>query len=604
MHSRWFDFNGKCIICINLRQQASSAGGLTRLVLLTLALLASSYDEAAARQYAVEIDAPPAIQSLLKQHLEISRSLDNPRLNDAEWRRLIGAAPREIRALVATEGYFDARIDSETENLPESATARFVVEPGVQAVISAVDLRFSGAILQQDEADSPAIRQLQDRWDLTVDQPFTQEAWSREKRKLLSELVVYRYPNAAIVESRAEVDRKAGRVNLFVQVDSGPQRRFGVLTVNGLQRYPESIIRNLNQIEPGDDYSQGSLLKLQSTLQSTGYFSGVEVIADVDTDPAAPVPVEVRVSENKSSKVGIGVGASTNTGARTQLTYDNLNLLERGWRLNSSLRLEQRAQSLKFNVALPTSEEGYRDSFSNQTAREDIENQVLTTSNFGVQRSWGSYRFEQSIGANYLIEHQKVKDAESSRKDAATVSYGLTLRRTDHDLMPTRGYLFNANFTAAPLDSLSEGTFLRSYAKSQFYYPLSRSTQLMTRLELGAVTGANSAPSTYLFRAGGDQSVRGYAYQSLGVTEGDAIVGARYLFTGSVELVQWLSKQWGVALFADFGDAANETSEIKPVYGYGLGGRWKSPAGPVGADIAYGEDTGEYRLHFNLGVNF
>src|SRR5690606_25488014 len=134
------------------------------------------------------------------------------------------------------------------------------------------------------------------------------------------------------------------------------------------------------------------------------------------------------------------------TGARTQLTYDDLNLLGRGWRLNSSLRLEQRAQSLNATVTLPTTEKGYRDSVSNNTARQDIEGQTLTTTNFGVKRTWGPYRLEQSIGANYLIEHSKVDGAESSNKDAATLSYGIILRRTDNDLMPTRGYLFNAQF--------------------------------------------------------------------------------------------------------------------------------------------------------------
>lgn len=587
-----------------LQNHSDTRSGLSYFAILIVLLLIGNIAHAAQKQYSVEFDAPPAIVQLLQRHLEISQSLNNPRLNDTEWSRLIRATPREIKALVATEGYFSASVESSTDKQTDRSSVRFTVRPGEQATISEIELSFTGEILRQAEEDQPSIRQLKAEWALVRNKPFTQEAWDQEKRKLLSELVVYRYPNARIVQSRAEVDSKTNNVRLSVSVDSGNHRRFGELSISGLERYPETIVRHLNQIKAGDDYNQSSLLRLQSDLQSTGYFSNVEVTANVDQDNAAPIPIEVRLTENKSIKIGIGVGASTNTGARTQLTYSDLNLLERGWRLNSSLRLEQRAQSLNASVTLPTTEEGYRDSLSNHTAREDIENQILTTSNFGVQRSWGTYRFEQSIGANYLIEHSKVKDVESSRKDAATLSYGMTLRRTDNELMPSRGYLFNVNFTGAPLESLSDGTFLRSYAKTQLYYPLTRSTQLMTRLEVGAVTGANSAPVTYLFRAGGDQSVRGYAYQSLGVPEGDAIVGGRYLLTGSVEIVQWLSRQWGIALFADFGDAANETSEIKPVYGYGLGGRWKSPVGPLGADIAYGEDTGEYRLHFNLGVNF
>ena len=156
----------------------------------------------------------------------------------------------------------------------------------------------------------------------------------------------------------------------------------------------------------------------------------------------------------------------------------------------------------------------------------------------------------------------------------------------------------------APFDSLSSGQFLYSRIKTQIYYPITNSTQLIARAELGLVSGKNSAPEAFLFRAGGDQSVRGYSFQSLGIKEDDATVGGRILATSSVELVQWLTQQWGAALFVDAGNVANEWGALKPVYGYGLGVRWKSPLGPIGADIAYGEAVDDYRLHFNIGVAF
>jgi translocation and assembly module TamA len=588
------------------RSVASSRSSVPYAYLLVLIpfLLLSALTHAAEKRYSVAFEAPSSIEPFLRRHLEISQSLDNPRLNDTEWYRLIRASPKEIEALLATEGYFSAKVEYTTESSRDQSRVKFTIETGTQAIVSDVDIRFIGDIIEQPEDSKPSIQHLTSDWGLVKDQPFNQERWDQEKRKLLSSMVVFRYPNARIQQSRAEVDTKENRVKLTVIMDSGKARTFGELNVTGLQRYPERIIGNINPIKPDQVYDQASLLRLQSEIQATGYFSSVEVTADPDTDADQPIPVQVKVLENQAIKVGVGVGASTNTGARTQLTYDDLNLLGRGWRLNSSLRLEQRAQSLNARVTLPTDEKGYRDSFSNNTGRQDIEGQVLTTTNSGIKRTWGPYRFEQSIGANYLIEHAKVDGADSTTKDAATLSYGLTLRRTDHDLLPTRGYLFTTQFTVAPWDALSDGTFLRSYAKTQAYFPLSQSTQLMTRLEVGAVTGANSAPETYLFRAGGDQSVRGYGFQSLGIQEADATVGARYLLTGSVELVQWLTHQWGAAFFVDFGNAANEIDALEPVYGYGLGIRWKSPAGPLGADIAYGEDTGEYRLHFNLGVNF
>ena len=574
------------------------------LACLLLPLLLVYTAQAAEKTYQVDIDAPFGIAQLLRQHLEISRSLDNPRLNDSEWQRLIQAAPKEIRNLVATEGYFSPVISATADQSAALGKVRFTIDPGPQSVISEINLRFTGDIQQQPPEENPSIDSMQAGWALEIGKPFTQEAWDQEKHKLLSALVGYRYPNAAIAYSKAEVDTIEHKVRLSVTIDSGNMRRFGESVVSGLERYPAHVVHNLNPIRHGDDYDQAKLVKLQLDLQATGYFSSVSVSADSNIDPSQPIPVNIKVAENQAARFGIGVGASTNTGARAQLTYDDLDILDRGWRLGSSLRLEQRAQSLNAAVTLPTTEKGYRDQVSSNVARQDIEGLVLTTANLGVKRSWGPYKFVQSLSANYLIEHSNPDGEPSSSKQAVTMSYGVTLRRTDHELLPTRGYLFNAQFTTAPIDRLSEGTFLRSYAKTQLYYPLGKNTQLMTRLEIGAVNGASNTPETYLFRAGGDQSVRGYAYQSLGVPTGDATVGGRYLLTGSVEIVQWLTSQWGVALFTDFGTAANRFNDMSPVYGYGLGARWKSPAGPLGADIAYGEETGEYRLHFNLGVNF
>jgi translocation and assembly module TamA len=272
--------------------------------------------------------------------------------------------------------------------------------------------------------------------------------------------------------------------------------------------------------------------------------------------------------------------------------------------MTSSLRLEQRLQSVSGVIRLPTTEDGYRDSANASTTRTEIEGQTTTLTQTGVKRAWGTLKREQYVGANVLSEQVKLDGAESSDNYAATLGYGITLRRTDNNLNPSRGYLFNAQFNGAPLASLSNGTFLQSYFKTQAYYPITKSTQLIARAELGMVHGKNSAPATFLFRAGGDQSVRGYGFQSLGVNEGDAIVGGRYLATGSIEIIQWITPEWGAAIFTDFGNAANTVKDLKPVYGYGLGARWKSPVGPIGADIAYGQETDEYRMHFNIGVIF
>ncbi|MDP2057742.1 MAG: BamA/TamA family outer membrane protein, partial [Thiobacillus sp.] len=103
---------------------------------------------------------------------------------------------------------------------------------------------------------------------------------------------------------------------------------------------------------------------------------------------------------------------------------------------------------------------------------------------------------------------------------------------------------------------------------------------------------------------GGDNSVRGYAYQSLGRTLEGGVASVRYLATGSVEYNHFFGGNWGMAVFVDAGDAADSLGNLSPVYGVGVGARYRSPVGPVNLDLAYGEATDEFRLHFSLGVSF
>jgi translocation and assembly module TamA len=563
---------------------------------------------AASDTYQVEITAPTELKDLLNKHLDMVKWRDNPRMNPAEWQRLYSLAIQNIEDLAATQGYFSPKISPLLENKNGVYVAKFLVETGSPILVSNVELKFEGDINTQPADAKPNVNKLRETWLLKKGEQFHQDNWSQAKRRLLTDILVQRYPNASISSSKAEVNLATQTVALSVEIDSGTAFTFVKTTIEGLKRYKPRVVENLNPIKLGRIYNQSDLLTFQTRLQESGYFQSVEVTAETLNSTNSPelniAPIKVKVVENLSIKMGVGAGYSTNTGARTQISLDDLNLFNIGWRLSSNLKIEQNAQILTGEIQLPTTKDGYRDSLNANFAHTSVEGLGLTVTQAGVKRAWGERKREQYVNANLLTESATVDGAGSDSTYAATLGYGIILRHTDNDLNPTRGYLLNVQFTGAPFTSTSDGIFLQSHIKSQAYYPITSSTQLIARAEIGIVNGQNSAPELFLFRAGGDQSVRGYAYQSLGVKKGDAVVGGRYITTGSVEVVQWLTNQWGAAVFVDAGNAADRLQDLSPVYGYGLGVRWKSPLGPIGADIAYGENTGEYRFHFNIGVAF
>jgi translocation and assembly module TamA len=572
------------------------------LLFWTLPVLAES------THYQVEITAPTALKDLLQKHLDMVKWRDNPRMNPTEWQRLFSLAPQNIKDLASTEGYFSPEIKPTLEKQNGVYIAKFTIEAGTPILVSNVQLKFNSEITTQAVDAKPNLAKLRESWLLKVGEQFRQEGWNQAKRRLLSSLLVERYPNASISNSKAEVNLETQTVALSVEIDSGAAIRFGHTTIEGLQRYRPRVIENLNPIKPGSIYNQSDLLTFQTRLQESGYFQSVEITAntlhsDNNTDVHV-APVKVTVVENRSIKMGIGAGYSTNTGPRLQLSMVDLDLFNLDWRLTSDLKIERNAQVLTGEIHLPNTKSGYRDSLNANLSNSSVEGLDLTVTQVGVKRAWGERKHEQYVSANFLTERSAVDGANTDSTYAATLGYGVTLRHTDNDLNPIRGYLLNVQFTGAPLRSVADGVFLQSHIKTQAYYPITSSTQFIARAEIGVVNGQNSAPELFLFRAGGDQSVRGYAFQSLGVKKGDSVVGGRYLATGSVEVVQWLTSEWGAALFVDAGNTADRLQDLSPVYGYGLGARWKSPLGPIGADIAYGENTGEYRFHFNIGVAF
>jgi translocation and assembly module TamA len=315
--------------------------------------------------------------------------------------------------------------------------------------------------------------------------------------------------------------------------------------------------------------------------------------------------VLVKVLENKRKSVSAGLGYSTNTGNRAQLSYDDLSVF--GLRLKSAITLETRKQAAHADLSWPTTANGYNDSIGTSFERNDLNGEVTGVATVSAKRAWGSPSLERAVTLEYLNESKTVAGVAAPRiSQSLPLTYSLTKRQLDSLLFPTEGYVINAQLGGALLPILTEQPFVRGSARLVLYRPLGKAANLILRMDSGVLASRQKSgvPSTYLFRAGGDTSVRGYGYQQLGIQEGQAITGGRYLLAGSAELQYWFKPPWGAAVFYDAGNAGDVFKDLKPKSGYGVGARWRSPVGPINVDVAYGHAVKKYRLHFSLGFTF
>ncbi|WP_377703082.1 autotransporter assembly complex family protein [Pseudoduganella sp. UC29_71] len=580
-------------------------------------------------QYNVRVNAPGRLEELLTDNLDLLRFRGNPRIDREQLQRMARSAPEQAKTLLATAGYYSPVISTRIDGLRdgEGGTPTVVVDvqPGEPVRVGSVEIVLQGFASSSDTPFDKAA--LQAAWTLPKGDIFRQDAWEQAKRALLRQVVQTRYPRAQLSDSLATVDPDQHSAALRVVLDSGPELRFGELRIEGLKRFPASIVANLNQIKPGDYYSEAALQAYQSRLQDTGYFASVDVSADLSAildeqleagaekradaaapaavpAPMAPLPLLVRVVENKRRNVSAGLGYSTNTGNRAQLNYDDLAIF--GLKMKSALTLETKKQTARGDFYFPVTPDGYSDSFGGAYERSDIEGEETTVFTVSAKRAWGTPLLERSLGVELLTEQKTVAGQPSVRSTSLPLTYSVTRRKLDNLLFPSKGHVVNWQIGGALLPLLTDEPFIRASTKAMWYIPFGAKSTVILRGELGALASKqkDGVPAIYQFRAGGDQSVRGYAYQELGVRKGDATVGGRYLATGSAEYQYWFKPSWGAAVFYDAGNASDSFSGLHPKSGYGVGARWKSPVGPINVDVAYGHAVKKARLHFSLGFTF
>ncbi|MEW5710118.1 MAG: autotransporter assembly complex family protein [Pseudomonadota bacterium] len=571
-----------------------------------LSMITPAHAQAPQPEFSVEIDAPPEIKALLERHLRIQQLAAQPDMRRGRFLALYRGADAQIRELLATEGYFSPRVEATLDQAPDRWRARFRVDPGEPSLIRSVDVRFTGPVTEDRWDNLKRLAELRERWPLKPGLRFQQRLWDKGKQALLTGLANERYAAAEIVQSEARVHPEERAVDLTVVVDSGPPFTFGHLLVEGLSRYPESLVRNLNRLSPGTPYSQKGLTDLQEDLLGTGYFASVLVTADIDRERPEQALIRVTVVEQPSKKLRLAAGFSTDVGANGEISYTDRNVLGRAWSWTSGLKLAQKEQVAGTELALPPAPDGYRYAVSMQWQRTDIQNEVASTLGAFLRRFKTAREKDSELSLGLLSQNKKISGIPADSLVSLPLQYSWTRRKVDDLVDPRAGWILNWQATGASKALVSEADFARGYVKAMGFVPVGRRDALVLRGEAGAVYAPQprKVPSQYLFRAGGSNSIRGYAFQSIGEQVGDAVTGARVLGVVSGEYVHMLTERWGVSAFIDGGDATDRFKNFDFKLGYGAGVRWKSPVGPLALDLAYGEATEEFRIHFLAGFVF
>ncbi len=555
-------------------------------------------------RFRLVVDAPSVLRGTLESGLDISRWQTYDTMTLPLLQSLVRDARVQALEAAAIEGYYNAKIDIAIEALQEGERiVRVQVATGEPVRVASVSIMVSGlpAVAAQTEAE----RRLRALWPLASGDVFRQSAWDTAKNSALAELARAYYVGATIAESEATVDPVKNTADLKLVLDAGPAFAFGSISVTGLSRYPLRTVTSLAPFKSGDPYTREKVEVFLRRLNATNYFASTQIVVDDNRDVAAAAPVRVSVIEAPTRRLETGVGYSTDTLYRATAAWRDVNVFDSAARLNTELRLETHVQQIGVKAELPAGSNGWADSFDATATRTDIQNLITRGQVIGASRRSVDERRQSTFGLSYYYEKQQRENVEPDLTRALFAHYGYTRRTIDDLLLPRSGTVANVDVgIGTPV--VSTETFGRVVGQLAWFHALTPRDDIALRGEFGTVlTGSTQGiPQALLFRTGGDTSVRGYAFNSLGVQKNSAVVGGRYFALASAEYTRWFSDSWGLAAFVDSGNAADKLDGFKFAIGYGIGARVKSPIGPLRFDVAYGNETREVRIHFSAGLAF
>ena len=566
----------------------------------------------------VTVQAPKDLRELLEKYLDVVRLPELARgekIDATELDRLVAAAPAQARALLETEGYFDAEVQAERDG----EQLRLIVKPGARTHVSRTTLEVQGPLADAAEAGDARARTLLKDWRLDWRmpefRPFRNADWSSAKTDALTRLRVAGYAAASFAGTAADVDADEQTVRLFVVADSGPLFRSGTLSITGLKYQDEQTVRNLMGLKPGTPLTETLLLDAQERLLSAGLYDAASVEFKPDPATAGDTPVSVRVAESPRQVWTFGVGIDADTGPQASVEHQHRRVF--GWAATMRNKIEVGGlrQYWKGEISTHPLEKQYRWLVGGAVDRLEGDDDIVLSQSVRLGRTLTTPRLDRFTFVELERSSRRVTLPESTTPDGDATALSLNhqgvWRKVDDLLLPTRGYAVALQGTVGYAVGRpgGNGFFTRAYGRLTGYLPLPGGWFGQARVEAGEVfrPAGVPVPDSMQFRAGGVDSVRGYDYRSLGPEVDGAIGSGDVLFTSSVEvahpIVASMPTLWG-ALFVDAGSAADTWRDLRPAIGTGAGIRWRSPVGTLRLDAAYGEEFRQWRLHFSIGITY
>ena len=515
-------------------------------------------------------------------------------------------AEEQTRKAAQALGYYQARVETEVkpaDDKDKPAQLIIRVEPGEPVRLRNVTVRIDGP------ASELKVFRIPDSKALRPGEQLNHGTYEDAKRLIQNQASRYGFFAGRFERQRLAVDPQAGVADIELVYQSGPRYRLGAVTFGGDAPLDNDLLQRMVSFKPGTPYDSELIAELNNDLQSSGYFDSVRVDAAPTAAVGEDIPVDVRLDTRKPRTLGLGLGFSTDVGPRGKANWTRhwVNPQGHSYGWETELSAPRQNVGLWYDIPLdPPLTDKLR--FAGGYQNEEISGTDTLSKLLTVGPEWHSKLpsgWQRVISLKYQREEYRLGD-DSGLSNLLMPGVSFSYLRSDNRIDPHNGYRLQFDLQAAKEGLGSDTNLVHGNVLLKGLTTLGKRHRLLGRVQFGgsATNGyQQNIPPSLRFFAGGDQSVRGYDYQSLSPknNQGDRI-GGRYLVAGSAEYQYSIAEKWRLATFVDQGNSFNSLEFPSLKTGVGIGVRWVSPVGPLRLDLARAlDDDGGFRLHFSMG---
>ncbi len=538
---------------------------------------------------------------------EIGSSLGESRLE-----YLIGQAQDEAREALQPFGYYSPQISVDMRRsgpADEQVSVVIEVDKGAPVRVRGSDVGIQGA-----GSDDTYLQQDLEAFEPQRGAVFDHQTYEASKLRITRRLLQRGYFDSDLTRRRVEVTRAENAADIDLQWASGIRYDMGP-TIFEQDYFRPGLLDQLVYWEQGSYFHQGKLDRLRESLGGLDYFSTIDIQPRPEDAEEGQVPVEVNLTLAKRDVYTAGVSYGTESGAGVRFGLERRYVNTRGHKFLTELDYAQKRKNYIAQYRIPAFKwlDGWYGiavrAYDEQTDYIDTRQLELIASRSGqISDRWTAVASLHALRERWGYD-QRNRAGEPIYQYSTLTYPQLTGHYigVDDRLFPRAGFSGNVSLRGGVEGAGSDATFSQVQTVVRWYRGIGQDSRLLVRGEFGATYTDDlvAMPPSLRFYAGGDRSVRGYAFREVGPRLNNRFaLGAKNVITGSVEYERYLpDSNWGGAVFVDSGSAFDDSPDFRT--GVGVGVRFRSPVGAVRVDIARGLDDPDsgFQLYLNIGAD-